>query len=88
MGPLLNFLLGQVLLREVTKWRMWVFGRKLILPRFVGLVGSLADEVLELVLIWVRSGILWRLEAGLSRRRFCARDDCCSFGSICITSHK
>ena len=46
----LKFVFRYVLLGEITKARMRIFGSIVILPRLIGLIGLFVDDALELVL--------------------------------------
>ena len=78
----LESVLGEVLLGEVSEGAVWVFGRVMVFPGFVALVVLFADDAFELVLAWVGWGIHWIWEARLSRRRELAMELCCSLGSM------
>ena len=82
MGRVLEFVFGQVLLREVAEGGVGVFGSVVIFPGAVGLVVLLAQDALELVFAYFSRCLHWICEARLSRRRELASELCCSLGSI------
>ena len=82
VGAVLEFLLGDVLFGEVPEAGVGVFGGVIVLPGFVVLVGLLVDNAFQLILACLRRELHWRWEAGLSLRSDCAKELCCSLGSM------
>jgi hypothetical protein len=81
-SSLLKFFFGDVLFWEISEWRMWIFGRVLVFPRFVGLVVLFAEYIFELIFAWVFGVLHCISEARLSLRSELAIELCCNLGSM------
>lgn len=77
-----EFVLGQVLIGEVSEGTVRVLWRVLILPRLVRFVIGPLNDVFELVLTCMSHSLHCICAAKLSRLSVLANEDCCSFGSI------
>ena len=77
-----EFFFGDVLFGEVSKGRVWIFGRILIFPWFVGFVVLFAEYIFELVFAWISVEVHCMSEARLSLRSELAMELCCSLGSM------
>lgn len=74
--------LGDVLLGEISKGTVWVFGSVIIFPWLVGLVVLFGKDSFELILTYMSQRLHWIWEARLSLLRLLAMELCCNLGSI------
>lgn len=50
MTFILEFIFGDIVIREIPESRVWVFRGKFILPWLIGLIVLFIDEIFELIL--------------------------------------